>query len=187
MFEDLVKRNRSYRRFDQSKRVQESALREIVSLVRLIPSARNQQALKFRIVHDESTCDTVYEHLAWAGYLRDWIGPREGERPTGYVIIMGDRDLGSDFTTDLGIAAQTIMLAAVEKGMGGCMVASVKKASLSSKLQLPERCEILLVLALGYPVEDVVVEEMQDGDVKYWRDEEEKHHVPKRAVDDLII
>jgi len=79
------------------------------------------------------------------------------------------------------------MLGAVEKGYGGCMIGSIRKTPLKEALSIPSHFEIILVLALGKPVEKVVIDEMKNNDVKYWRDNNQIHHVPKRNLNDLII
>ena len=125
---------------------------------------------------------------AWAGYLKDWDGPAEGERPAAYIVILGDKDISPSFGCDHGIAAQSILLGATERGLGGCMIGSVKKQGLREALEIPPGYEILLVIALGKPKETVVIEAVgPDGDIKYWRDDEDVHHVPKRALDDMIL
>lgn len=130
----------------------------------------------------------IYQHLAWAGSLKDWDGPQEGERPTAYVIIFGDTEIKSSFGVDYGIAAQSIMLGAAEQGLGGCMIASVQRNTLREALGIPDRYEILLVLALGKPAETVVMERIEvSGSVRYYRDAEGVHHVPKRSLEDLIV
>jgi nitroreductase len=124
----------------------------------------------------------------WAGYLTDWSGPAEGEKPSAYMVILGDKNIAESFSCDHGIAAQSIMLGAVEKGLGGCIIASINKKELTRVLNIPSHYEILLVLALGKPSETVVIENVEsDGDIKYWRDSDDIHHVPKRLLDDLII
>ena len=126
--------------------------------------------------------------MAWAGYLRAWPGPAEGERPSAYIVILGDTEIRKTFGCDHGIAAQSIMLGATERGLGGCMIGSIKKNALRETLEIPERYEIQLVLALGKPAETVVLEDVgPDGDIKYYRDEADVHHVPKRSLDDLIL
>lgn len=186
-FRELVEKNRSYRRFDQSKRISMDDLVDLVDLARLAPSARNLQPLRFVLVSDEAVCEKVFPNLAWAGYLPGWSGPAPEERPTGYMVLSVDRKLSGKDWGDHGIAAQTIMLGAVEKGYGGCMLGSVNREKLSDILDIPEHHAILLVLALGVPAEAVVVETLpENGDVKYWRDEQETHHVPKRDLDELI-
>jgi nitroreductase len=128
----------------------------------------------------------IFPHLAWAGYIEDWPGPAEGERPTAYIVILGDKDISPSFHCDHGIAAQSIMLGATEQGLGGCMIGSIQRDELRAALAIPERFEILLVLALGKPSEKVVIENA-NGNIKYWRDADNVHHVPKRALDDIIL
>jgi nitroreductase len=188
MLKDLVLRNRSYRRFDQAVRVSVDALRELCDLMRLTPSGRNAQPLKYMLVSTEDTCAKVFPLLGWAGYLKDWDGPEEGERPAAYVVVLGDKSIAENFGVDPGIEAQTCLLGAVELGLGGCIIATVRREELKTLLNIPEQCDVLYVLALGKPIEKVVVEEIAaDGDIKYWRDEQHVHHVPKRELKDLII
>ncbi|HOF20356.1 MAG TPA: nitroreductase family protein [Bacteroidales bacterium] len=186
-FEDLVFRTRSFRRFDESVRIGRDILEKLAGLARLSASAANRQPLKFILISSPDECSKVFPSLAWAGYLKDWEGPAPGERPSAYIIILGDRSIAETFGVDHGIAAQSIMLGATEAGFGGCMIASVKKELLRKNLNIPERFEILLVLALGKPVENVIIDEIKNGDVKYWRDLQNNHHVPKRPLNELII
>lgn len=88
---------------------------------------------------------------------------------------------------DHGIAAQSIMLGATARGLGGCMIASIKRDDLRKELDIPDRYEILLVLALGKPVENIIIEDVKDDDIRYWRDSAGNHYVPKRRLDDLIL
>jgi nitroreductase len=188
MLKDLVLRNRSYRRFDQASRISPSTLRELCDLMRLTPSGRNVQPLKYVLVATEEMCARVFPLLGWAGYLKDWDGPEEGERPAAYIVVLGDKTIAENFGVDPGIEAQTCLLGAVEQGFGGCIVATIHREELKALLEIPQQCDVLYVLALGKPVEKVVVEEIAaDGDIKYWRDEQHVHHVPKRALADLIV
>jgi nitroreductase len=185
---ELVTRNRSYRRFHQDVPVDMETLRDLVDLARLSPSAGNLQPLKFMLCCDPKNNNAVFGHLKWAAYLADWPGPPEGERPTAYIVILGDRDLAESINCDHGIAAQSILLGAAEKGLGGCILASIGKTGLRKAFDIPERFDILLVLALGKPKETVVLESMgPDGNIRYWRDEQGVHHVPKRSLDEIII
>lgn len=188
MLRDLVRANRSYRRFDESVPVSRETLEELVDLARLAPSASNRQPLKYILSADAERNALVFPCLAWAGFLSDWDGPAPGERPTAYIVVLGDKEIRASFGCDHGIAAQTIMLGAVEKGLGGCMIGSVKQQALRQALDIAARFEILLVLALGKPAEKVVLETMADeGGIKYWRDEASVHHVPKRPLEEIII
>jgi nitroreductase len=187
MISDLVLKNRSYRRFDPTCRVSREVLTELVDLARLCPSGRNLQALKFMIVEDFESCELLFPCLSWAGYLSDWDGPVDQEHPAAYIVVLGDRNLGSRFEIDLGICAQTILLGAVEKGLGGCMIASIRQDSLRRQFSIPDNMEILMVLALGKPVETVVIEPVENGNIRYWRDQEQIHHVPKRGIDEILL
>jgi len=185
--EELLSRNRTRRRFDQTYQVDHAILERLVSFARLSPSGANRQPLKYIIVNKPEDCSRVFPYTAWAAYLKDWPGPADGERPSAYIIVLGDTQISESFGVDHGIAAQSIMLGAVEAGLGGCIIASVRKEGLRKELSIPERFEILLVLAIGKPVEEVVVEKIVNGDVRYWRDEKNVHHVPKRDIDELIL
>jgi nitroreductase len=188
MLKDLVQRNRSYRRFDQSARIQLSSLRELVDLMRLTASGGNKQPLKYMLITSEEVCAKVFPQLRWAAYLKDWGGPEEGERPAAYIIVLGDTTIASNFGVDPGIAMQTLLLGAVEQGFGGCMLANILRDELKAVLEIPSQFEILYVIALGKPVEKVLVDPVgADGDIKYWRDAQQIHHLPKRALSDLII
>lgn len=187
-FAELVKKTRSYRRFDQSTATSLDALRELVDIARFTASAANAQPLKYILCADPTTNAKLFEHLRWAGALPDWPGPGEGERPTGYIIILTDTEIRKSPGHDAGIAAQTIMLAATERGLGGCMLGAIDRPKIRELFQIPERYDITLVLALGKPVEKVVLVPLgPDGNTNYYRDAQQVHYVPKRALKDIII
>lgn len=188
MLKDLVLRNRSYRRFHQDKPVAMETLRELADLARLAPAGANKQTLRYYLSNTKESNAKIFDTLAWAAYLKDWDGPEEGERPSGYIVMLKDSSVGSSPAQDEGFAAQNILLGAVELGMGGCFLANVKRQKLAAELKLDEKYELLSVIAIGYPKEEVVLEPMpESGDVRYWRDENGVHHVPKRALDDIIL
>jgi len=188
MLHDLIARSRSCRRFEEAFVIERSTLEELVELARLSPSAANQQPLKYILSCDAETNAAIFPHLTWAGYLKDWPGPAEGERPSAYIIILGDTKVSRNFGCDHGIAAQSMLLGAAERELAGCMIGLVARDDLRDTLSIPSRYEILLVLALGKPAEQVVIEELgAQGDIKYWRDDEGTHHVPKRSLKDLIV
>ncbi|MDO8588002.1 MAG: nitroreductase family protein [Armatimonadota bacterium] len=188
MIHDLVTTNRSYRRFHQDRPIDEATLRELVDLARLSPSAANLQPLKYMISATPRKNEVIFPTLAWAGYLKDWPGPAEGERPAAYITILGDTDISKGFGCDHGIVCQSILLGAAEKGIGGCIIGSIDRERLRAGLDIPERYEILLVIALGYPSEKVVLDELgTDGGIRYYRDASDVHHVPKRSLDDVIV
>lgn len=187
MLKDLLQKNRSYRRFDHSVKLSREDLSEWVELTRFCASARNAQALKYRLVTDEAEGAKVFETLAWAGYLKAWAGPQEEERPVAYLVQLLDTRIEENCLCDDGIQAQTILLGAVEKGFGGCIIKAFKNEALRRILELPGYMKIMYVIALGKPVEKVVLEEMKAGNYEYWRDAEGTHYVPKRSLHELIF
>ncbi len=188
MLEELVKRNRSYRRFNQDERIELKLLRGLVDLARHSASSANRQPLKYVLTVDPDTNENVFETLRWAGYLKEWDGPVEGQRPAAYIVILGDTTIHKTFSVDHGIAAQSILLGATEAGFGGCMVASIDQLKLKQILAIPEYLVVLLVVALGKPAEEVVVEPVgSDGKIEYYRDPDGVHHVPKRTLDELVV
>ena len=188
MFKDIVIKNRSYRRFDQNVPISRETLRELVDLARCSASGVNRQSLKYILSNEPGKNALIFSTLTWAQLLKGWGGPKEGERPSAYIIVLGDKEISPSFGVDPGIAAQSILLGATEKGLGGCMLGNVKKDALRTALAVPERYEILLVIALGKPAEKVVLGTVgPDGDTAYWNDAHDVHHVPKRKLDDIII
>ncbi len=188
MIADLVLKNRSYRRFHQEVAIEAETLRELVDLARLSPSAANMQPLRYILSCDSKKNVLIFSNIAWAAYLKDWPGPGEGERPSAYIVILQDTQIGHPLGLDHGIAAQSILLGAVERGLGGCIIGSVNKPGLREALGIKRGYEILLVLAIGKPKETVAIEAIGAADdIKYWRDDERVHHVPKRSLDEIIV
>ncbi|NLL30741.1 MAG: nitroreductase family protein [Clostridiales bacterium] len=188
MLKDLLKKNRSYRRFYNDKKITRDQLKELIELARLTPSAANLQPLKYILISEEEMNRKVYETLNWAGYLKDWDGPIEGERPAGYIIMLRDKSITQKQSVDEGISAQTICLGAVEQGLGCCIIASINRTKLTENLNIDHNFDIALVIALGYPKENVIIEDAkEDGSIKYYRDNKGNHYVPKRSVNELII
>ncbi len=185
---DLVLKNRARRRFYQEFPVARETLRDLVDLARCSASGANRQPLKYMLSYDPEKNARIFPCLGWAAALKDWHGPPEGERPAAYIVMLLDTEISKTVLCDHGIAAQSIMLGATEKGLGGCIHGSVNRNELSRFLGIPSRYEILLVLSLGKPREKVVLETlMPDGNHNYWRDSDSVHHVPKRRLDDIII
>ncbi|MFC1576692.1 nitroreductase family protein [Candidatus Omnitrophota bacterium] len=188
MIKDIIQKNRSYRRFQHGVPVGEDTLKSLVDLARLSASAANLQPLKYIISSAPEKNALIFPTLKWAGYLKDWDGPKEGERPTAYIIILGDTSIAKDFGYDPGIAAQSILIGAVEAELGGCIIGCMDQDSLRKNLKIADCYEILLVIALGKPKEKIVIEDVvEQKEIKYWRDETRVHHVPKRRLDDIIV
>ena len=188
MLKELIIKSRSCRRFVENERVDLTLLKKLVDLARLSPSGANLQPLKYIISNKPSTNKKIFPHLSWAGYLTNWGGPEQGERPAAYIIILGDTRIKRVIECDHGIAAQTILLGACEQGLAGCIVGSINRNNLYRDLNIPKSYEILLVLALGKSNEKIKLETAgSKGNIKYWRDADGVHHVPKRKLKDIII
>jgi len=187
MIRELIIKNRSYRRFDESVNIENEAIKKWIELARFSASGRNMQPLKFTVCTSENVVNKIFPNLGWAGYLADWDGPMKGERPTAYIVVVHDITISQNYFCDDGIAMQSILLGAVEDGFGGCIFGTVNRGNVAKIISLPENMEILWVIALGKPVEEVALEEARDNDIKYWRDGNQVHHVPKRPLNELII
>jgi nitroreductase len=188
MLKDLVTQNRTCRRFYEDTAIDRKTVEELIDLARLSATASNRQSLRYIISCEPEKNALVFSCLGWAGYFKDWPGPSEGERPTAFIVILGDTSISKDFHCDHGIAAQSITLGAREKGLAGCIHGAINRKALTEALKIPPQYEILLVVSLGKPKEKVVIEEVDiDADIKYWRDEEKVHHVPKRHLKDIIL
>lgn len=190
MLKDLLTRARSYRSFDESLPVSRERLLSWIDLTRLCPSSINLQMLKIRPVTEQKECQDMLSATRWAGKLKDVTLPPKGHAPTAYAVICADTQViasAEQFQKDVGILAQTLLLAAVEDGFGGCMIGSFSKETVTDLLGLPEHLPPQLVIALGKPderVETVLLPE--NGDTSYYR-ENGVHYVPKRSLDELII
>jgi nitroreductase len=191
MMNELAQKNRSYRRFDETRPITMAQLRQWTSNACYSASAMNAQPLRYILAADLPTNQQIFPLLKWAGYIRDWDGPEAGERPTAYVVVLHDTEVKvkPEFVwCDMGLACQNVLLSAIEEGYGGCIVASVNRDELRAKLAIDSRYEPLVVVALGAPVEDVrIVDIPSDGSIKYYRDDAGTHYVPKRSMDEFIL
>jgi len=189
-FKDLVLQNRSYRGYDNSVKQTKAELMELVDYARLMPAARNIQPLKYFLAYDEEVVSKIQKHTQWAGLLSDLDLPFAGEEPTSFIVVLQDTDINSNldlFKNDVGIVAATITLAAVEAGLGCCMIGAFSANGVKESLQLAENLLPVLVIAIGAPDEKIVLTHVKDGDVAYYRDEENVHYVPKRKLEDIIV
>lgn len=188
MLKDLVQSSRSYRRFDHRAPVSMRILEELVQLARMCPSAANKQPLRFILSTAPADNEAIFACLKWAAYLADWAGPAPSERPSAYIVMINTAKDWDFAKFDLGIMAQTMLLGAVEKGLGGCMVGALDRGKLRAHFSLPTEMDVSLVLALGKPAEDVRIVDMTEGEsIKYYRDDAGVHYVPKRSLVELIL
>ena len=190
MLKDLLLSSRSYRSFDESVKITNEMLADWVDCVRYAPSSINLQMLKFVAVTDETLCARLLANTRWAGKITDIKLPPDGHAPVAYVVICADTNIVPSperFDKDVGICAQTVMLAACESGFGGCMIGSFSPDAVGEILELGEHLVPRLVLALGKPDERVeLVGEAEDGSVTYYR-EGGIHYVQKRKLENILI
>ena len=184
---DLIKKSRSYRRFYEDVAIKDDELRLMIEAARFSPSSRNVQPLKFILSNSPALNEQIFPNLAWAGYLTDWDGPTKGERPSAYIVMVHDKSISATYSCDNGIMAQSMLLQATELGYGGCMIASIKKEELKQLFSLDDNLDIIMVIALGKPKEIVVIDDIKDNDFRYFRENNEIHHVPKRTLNELIL
>jgi nitroreductase len=185
MLHDLILKNRSARKYYQDVAVSRETLTELVDLARLSASGGNRQLLKYYLSCEPEKNAIIYSHIGLGG------NPPEGERPSAYIIILSDNGLGEYRTgeVDHGIAAQSILLGATERGLGGCIIGMVHRKELRKALNIPERYDVLLVLTLGKPKGTAVIEDLAAYPEKQrgWWDEQGRWHIPKRKLTDIII
>ena len=185
----LAARSRSCRRFDASRPISRETLLSLIECARMAPTGANRQPLRFYPITDSAVKETLFPQLHWAMALPDWAGPEAEERPTAYIVILADTRLApaERVSIDVGIAAQTIALAAAAEHLGLCMLGAFKKEDVHTLLQLPEHLLPVLILALGYPAETPVLCDVpENGDVRYFRTPDGIHHVPKRSLQALL-
>lgn len=188
MIKDLVLKNRTYRRFYQDHPVTMETLQEMIELARLTSSGANLQSLRYYLSNEEEKNERIFKTLKWAGYLSDWNGPENGEKPTAYIVMLHDQRVSKNYFWDHGLAAQSILLGLSEQGLGGCQFNGIDRPALAEALKLPEYYEIVMVIAIGKPKEVIVLDEIDEtGNIKYWRDDQSNHHVPKRKLEDVIV
>jgi nitroreductase len=188
---ELITKTRSFRKFRQDQLISTADLHDLINLGRLGGSARNCQPWQYMAITDSGQCQSIFPHIGWAGYLPDWKGPSEGEKPSAYILCLLNHEWlkGNEKEAwfDLGVSSQNLLLGAMEKGIGGCRIGSFSP-KIADLFDFPEQLKLSLVIALGYPSETVVLEDTgEDGDIRYYRDEKEIHHVPKRPLDDIIL
>lgn len=187
---ELLKSDRSYRRFDENHKIDRKTLLKLIELTRYCASGRNLQPMKYYVVNEEEACGKIFPLLKWAGYLTDWDGPEKGERPTAYIIQCLDTSLTKNYLCDDGLQLQAITLGATAEGLGCCIIKSFNVIKLKEILGLQDSLEPLYVVAIGKPIEKIVIEDIvsqNEINIKYYRTSDGIHHVPKRLLEDLII
>ncbi|MBR5614592.1 MAG: nitroreductase family protein [Clostridia bacterium] len=181
----LIER-RTIRKFTQ-KRIEAQDLTDLIEYARLAAYPANMQPLKFAVISDAETVDKVFPFTKWAGYLPETGTPKEGERPTAYIAILGDKSIKNSFEVEAGAAVTSMMLGAWEKGIASCWIGSLNRKELMELFKISEDDYALLyILALGYPAQKSQACNMTDS-VRYFEDENKTINVPKRSVEEVLI
>ena len=190
MLIDLVKQNRSYRGYDHTRKVTREEILTLIEAARLCPSSVNIQPLKYYLATDEPIVSKIQAETKWARGLPDLTLPHPGKEPTAFIVICQDTDIDANlsrFQRDVGIVAQTMLLTAVEMGLGGCMIGNFSAGSVQKTLELQENLKPVLVVAIGKPDEEIILTDVVDGKTGYYRDESDRHFVPKRKLEEIVI
>ena len=183
---DLIKSRRTIRKF-QSKPISDEMLLKYVDAARVAPSGANMQPLKYVIVKSSEMVEKVFNHVKWAGYLAPLYNPKDNERPTAFIIVLGDKNIReSGYDMDVGAAVENIILTALDDGVGACWMAAIDREEIGKLIDLGDKYVISCVVALGYSMEKPKEVKISDG-IKYYLDENGTLCVPKRSLDEVLI
>lgn len=191
MIQELVKKNRSYRGYNEARQIKKEELLELVECARLCPSSVNKQPLCYYLAWEKDEVRRLQSETRWARALPQMQLPHKGMYPAAFIVILQDTTIDSNlarYQKDIGIVAQTMLLAAVEKGLGGCMIGNFGAGSVRKTLKLTDTLAPMLIVALGEPKETIVIREIEKGEsTDYYRDENDVHYVPKRKLKDIVL
>jgi nitroreductase len=182
---EVIKTRRTVRLFKQDT-ISISTLRELVDCGRCAPSGANRQPLEYVIVNDMSVGDRLFDSLAWAGYVQPRRNPPVGKRPVAYIVVLVNRDISRNGAVDAAAAIENILLAGWSKGIGSCWMGAIDRDAIGKLLGIPENFAIDSVVSLGVPDEEPVMEDCKGDSVEYYLDENDRLHVPKRKIDDIM-
>ena len=182
----LLRKNRSHRAFDTSYTVAKRQLEAIVSVNDKLPSGRNAQTLRFRLLDAPGGGEDFCRFLHLGGYLPELHLPVPGTEPKAFIIVCSTEAESPIVNIDLGISLQSMALKAVEIGLNALIVKAFNRQEIKEALGLP--LDPLAVLAIGKGTERIVLDEVHTGsDLRHYRDADGTHHVPKIAVSELLI
>ncbi len=188
MLLDLLMKTRSYRNFDSTVTYTANDLTELINLCRFAPSSVNRQPIRFAYAYKKQDCARIFPFLGWAAMIKENKPPYPGNEPTAYILMCYDTNLSPNSPdTDIGIYAQTIVLGAMEKGIGACMIGSINKPEITEIFALPANIVPRLIIALGAPNEKIVLTEAKNGETKYYRDADNTHYVPKLPLTEILL
>ena len=191
LFKELVKKSRSYRGYDESRRITREELLELVDCARFAPSSVNRQPFQYLLAYEQEDLDKIQPLTGWARGLPQMKLPHPGKCPTAFIVICQNTDWDPDlnrYLRDVGIAAQTMLLTAAEMDLGGIMIGNFSPKKLAETMELPENIVPMLIVAFGKPDEKIVLTEVGPGEsLNYYRDDQDTHYVPKRKLKDIVL
>ncbi len=183
---DLIRTNRTYRRFKQTA-VSDEIIAEVLEAARNAASAANRQPLSYVVVKSQKKVEEVFALTKWAGYLPPEQGqPKKGEEPVLFIGVVENMDINKNCDTDAGLAIANMRLAAWAHGVGSCIIGACNKLELSRMFGLTQNQVLHTVIAFGYPSHASSIEDMKNDDVKYYLDGNRNYVVPKRRIDDVV-
>lgn len=186
VFETIYKR-RTIRNFKQDI-VSEEKLKKLVDAARIAPQGANLQPLKYVIINDKKLLEPIFETIAWANYIRPAADPKDGQKPVAYILILVDSEIKREgFDIDAGAAVENLLLTAVEEGLGTAWLGAIDRKKIKQLLDIPDKYILHTLVALGYPGESPVIEDEKDNSIKYYKDENNVLHVPKRKLEDIVF
>lgn len=184
---EFIKSRRTIRKFRQDELSVEQ-LNKYIDAARVAPSAANIQPLKYVVVKSREMSEKMFPLVKWAGYLAPDYNPKEGERPTAYIVVCADTTIRkAGYDMDIGAAVENMMLCALADNVGACWMLSIDRDEIRKLLSIDENLEISCVVAMGYLAETPKEAPVENGDIKYYLDETDTLYVPKRGMDDIVI
>ena len=183
----FLRGRRTYRRFEQ-RPVAPEILTEAVDAARIASCGANRQTVRYIIVESANAVAAVQPLVHWAAYLPSEQGaPNPDELPTAYIAILQDDNLPGASDVDVGLALGSLTAAAWAHGVGSCIMGAINRPALTELLALPEGVRLCYMVALGYPTHESHLVSMQDGDVKYYLDDNRDFCVPKRGMEEVLL
>jgi len=138
---DAIQRRKSVRVYDR-RPIPDDVLMKILEAGRIAPSASNIQPWHFIVVRDQKRREALSTGR-YAGFLKD-----------SPVVIVGCGNKRSSpkwNTIDVTIALENMVLAATGEGVGTCWIGSFDEDSVKRAINAPPDCNIVAMLAVGYP------------------------------------
>lgn len=192
MLKELVEKNRSYRGYDSSHMVTREQLEDLVDHARITGSGMNMQPLRYFLTTDPEQVKRIVGLTGWAMMLKDVKLPHEGNNPTGFIIMCHDLEIKPNRDSahfDIGISGQTMLLRAVEMGLGGCLIKKFKPDDIAQEINLDTtKLSPVMVVAVGKPREVIeIIETKSKSETQYYRDENDVHYLPKHSLQTVLL